>query len=111
MEAKAFTKTVRVSPFKARLVADKVRGVSYPEALDILRVLPQKSADIIFKTVSSAGANAKVINPQVNDSDLYVKKITVDESVIMKRFCARARGRASRIKKRTSHVTVILSDE
>lgn len=111
MEARAITKTVRMSPMKARMVADQIRGISFPEAVDILSFLPNKSAAVILKTLNSAGANARNINPEVSDSKLFVKKITVDQGVSLKRFKARARGRASRIHKKTSHVTVILSDE
>jgi large subunit ribosomal protein L22 len=83
----------------------------YPEAVDTLKMMPQKSATILLKTLNSAGANARVINPEVIDHDLFVKKVTIDEGVTLKRFRPRARGRASRIRKRTSHVTVVLSDE
>lgn len=111
MESRAVAKTVRLSPFKARMVADKIRGISFPEAVDTLKVLPNKSASVILKTLQSAGANARNIDADVVDEELFVKKITIDEGVTLKRFRPRARGRASRIRKRTSHVTVILSDE
>ncbi len=111
MESRAVAKTVRISPYKARMVADKIRGISFPEAVDTLKVLPNKSASIILKTLHSAGANARNENPDIVDNSLFVKKVTVDEGISLKRFRPRARGRASRIRKRTSHVTVILSDE
>lgn len=111
METKAITKTVRMSPMKARMVADNVRGMSYQVAVDLLTYMPNSSAKIILKTLKSAGANAKDINPDAEGSELFVKKITIDEGVRLKRFRARARGRASRIRKKTSHVTVVLSDE
>ncbi|MBN2434707.1 MAG: 50S ribosomal protein L22 [Spirochaetes bacterium] len=111
METKAIAKTVRMSPMKARLVADNVRGMSFPVAVDMLSYMPNSSAAIILKTLKSAGANAKNIDPDLQEADLFVKKITIDEGVRLKRFRPRARGRASRIRKKTSHVTVVLSDE
>ena len=111
MEAKAITKSVRISPRKARLVADVIKGEEYTVAVEALNALPNKGADIILKTLKSAGANATNINPEVNEKDLFVKKITVDEGFTLRRFRPRARGRVGRIRKRTSHITVILSDE
>jgi|APHig6443717817_1056837.scaffolds.fasta_scaffold116323_3 large subunit ribosomal protein L22 len=111
MEAKAIARTLRVSPLKARLVANEVRGLSFPEAVDLLKAIPRKGAKLILKTVYSAGANAKVIKPDLNEKDLYIKKIAIDESIKLKRFQARARGRGTRIIKKTSHITVVLSDE
>ncbi|MDA3899023.1 MAG: 50S ribosomal protein L22 [Spirochaetes bacterium] len=111
METKAITKTVRMSPLKARMVADNVRGMSYQVAIDMLSYMPNSSAAIILKTIKSAGANAKGIDPELQEGSLFVKKITVDEGVRLKRFRPRARGRASKISKKTSHVTVVLSDE
>ena len=111
MEYSAKLKTVRISPYKARLVADVVRGYSYPEAMDMLNALQRKGSLYIKKTLHSAGANAKFANPEIRDEDLFIKKITVDGSIVLKRFAARARGRGTRIIKRTSHITVVLSDE
>ena len=111
MESRAIAKTLRISPLKARLVANEVRGLTFPEAVDILKCIPRKGSKLILKTLYSAGANAKVINPDVNEKDLYIKKITIDDSIRMKRFQARARGRGTRITKKTSHITVVLSDE
>jgi large subunit ribosomal protein L22 len=111
MEAKAITKTVRISPFKARSVAREIKGFSLPDAVDVLKIVPRKAAGIILKTLNSAGANAKFINPEVKENDLFIKKITVDDGITLKRFRPRARGRASKIRKRTSQVTIILSDE
>ena len=73
--------------------------------------MPQKGARIVLKTLYSAGANAKYQNPDIIEDALFIKKIAVDEGPTMKRFHARARGRAGRIRKRTSNVTIILSDE
>lgn len=111
MEAKAISKTVRISPRKARLVANVIKGEEYPVAIETLNALPKKGAELILKTLKSAGANALNINPQVNEKDLYVKKITIDEGFTLRRFRPRARGRVGRIRKRTSHITIVLSDE
>lgn len=111
METSAFSKQNRVSASKARLVANEIRGFSMPEAIDTLKAMPQKSAKLILKTLTSAGANAKYKNPSVIEERLYIKKITVDEGPTMKRFQARARGRAGRIRKRTSNILIVLSDE
>jgi large subunit ribosomal protein L22 len=111
MEAKAISKTVRISPYKARIVANEIRGIEFPVAVDALRAIPRKASEVILKTLFSAAANAKVVNPEVKEEDLYLKYISIDEGVTLKRFRPRARGRASRIRKRTSHITIVLSDE
>lgn len=111
MEAYSFSRENRISPRKARLVADEIKGIGLPEAMDILRSMPQKAARMLFKTLHSAGANAKYKNPEINEDSLYVKKITVDEGRRLKRFRARARGRAGRIRKRTASILIVLSDE
>ncbi len=111
MESKAISKYNRISAFKARLVVNEIRGYSLPEAVDVLRSIPKKASKMILKTLHSAGANAKYKNPDILDKDLYIKKICVDEDPTFKRFRARARGRAGKIRKRTSQITIILSDE
>jgi len=111
MEAQAFSKFNRISASKARLVANEVRGEELLYAIEILKAMPQKSARLILKTLYSAGANAKYIKPDLMDKDLYIKKIVVDVGPTMKRFRPRARGRANRIKKRTSSIRIVLSDE
>lgn len=111
MEALAFSKFNRISAQKTRLVANEVRGEELPYAIEILKAMPQKSARLILKTLYSAGANAKYIKPDIMDKDLYVKKIVVDVGPTLKRFRPRARGRANRIKKRTSSILIVLSDE
>ncbi len=111
MESKATSRTIRISAQKARLVANEVRGFSLPEAVDVLKAMPQKAAGVILKTLHSAGANAKFQNPALVEEELYVKKICVDEGPTLKRFMARARGRAGRIRKRTSNILIVLSDE
>lgn len=111
MESIAFSKNNRVSASKARLVANEIRGYSLPEALDVLKAMPQKSANLILKTLYSAGANAKYKDPNIIEEKLYIKKICIDEGPTLKRFRPRARGRASKIRKRTSSILIVLSDE
>jgi large subunit ribosomal protein L22 len=111
MEAKAIARFVRVSARKARLVADEIRGYDYFEAIDILRFTKKRISEDILTLVNSAAANALNIDENVDVHSLYVKKIYVDEGPTMKRFRPRARGRASKIRKRLSHITVVLSDE
>lgn len=111
MESTAFMKYQRISASKARLVANEIRGYSFPEAVDVLKAIPRKASALILKTLYSAGANAKYQKPDILDKDLFIKKISIDVGPTMKRFRARARGRASRIKKRTSSITIVLSNE
>ena len=110
MEAKAVAKYVRVSARKARLVANEVRGYDYTEAVDILKITQKRVADEILNVVNSAAANAVVADAKIDLTKVYIKKIYVEDGPIMKRFKARARGRASRIRKRLSHITVVLSN-
>ena len=110
MESKAISKHNRISAQKARLVANEIRGYSYPEAVDALKAINKKASGLILKTLHSAGANAKYKNPEVLEDKLYIKMISIDVGPSLKRFKARARGRAGRIKKRTSHILVVLSD-
>ena len=110
MEARAVSKHLRVSPQKTRLVADMVRGKKVDEALILLRYTPKKSARLITKVLRSAMANAE--NTQSADVEkLYVKTITVDQGARLKRFRPRAMGRATRIIKPSSHITVVLSEK
>ena len=110
MEVSATLKRCRISPQKCRLVADSLRGLSVERALETLRFSNTKSATLVLKLLESAIANAE--NNEGGDIDeLKVGKIWVDQGATMKRFKARARGRASPIKKRTSHITIVLSDE
>jgi large subunit ribosomal protein L22 len=111
MESVAFSKNNRISASKVRLVANEIRGLELNEALDILKAMPQKAAGLIATTLYSAGSNAKFQSPDVVEDQLYIKKITIDEGPTMKRFRPRARGRASRIRKRTSSILIVLSDE
>ncbi|MDX2496018.1 MAG: 50S ribosomal protein L22 [Desulfuromusa sp.] len=107
MEAQAKLRNVRLSPRKARLVVDMVRGKGIQEAMNILQVSPQKTAPILSKLLKSAVANAE--QSGVSDVDLlFVKTVMVDQGPALKRFMPRAQGRASRIRKPTSHITVVL---
>jgi large subunit ribosomal protein L22 len=107
MESQAKLRNVRLSPRKARLVVDMVRGKAIQDALNILRFSPQKTAPILSKLLKSAVANAE--QKGVSDVDqLYVKTVMVDQGPVLKRFLPRAMGRASRIRKPTSHITVVL---
>lgn len=109
MESKAVLKYVRISPQKARLVVDMVRGKKVEEADRILTFTQKKAARIIKKVVKSAVANATQ-NPNIDENILYVKKIFVDQGPSLKRWRARAQGRVAPIKKRMSHITVILDE-
>ena len=109
MEAKAKLKFVRMSAQKTRLVADMVRGKQVQEALNILRFSPQKAAPVLSKLLNSAVANAE--QSGVSDVDqLYLKTITVDQGPALKRFMPRAQGRATSIRKPTSHILVVLDE-
>ena len=111
MDVSSVSRYNRISATKARLVADRIRGYSFPEAVDALKSIPRKGSKMILKTLYSAGANAKYQNPDILEKDMYIKKICIDEGPTLKRYLPRARGRASRIRKRTSHIMVILSDQ
>jgi large subunit ribosomal protein L22 len=109
MEARAVSKHLRITPRKARLVGDMIRGKRVEDALMILDFVPRKAARLISKTLRSVIANAE--NTQRVDVDrLYVSRITVDEGVTMKRFLPRAHGRATPLKKRSSHVTIVVDE-
>ncbi|ATG51281.1 50S ribosomal protein L22 [Brachybacterium vulturis] len=113
MEAKAQVRYLRMSPMKARRVVDLIRGKSTGEALDILRFAPQGASEPVLKLVESAIANARVKADQAgerfDERELAVSAAFVDEGPTMKRFQPRAQGRAFQIKKRTSHVTVVVA--
>ena len=109
MEAVARARYIRISPQKARLVVDLVRGKTAEEALHILRFTEKSAARIVKKLVESAIANA-THKGNIDVDTLYVKKIFVDSGTTWKRFQPRAMGRATGIKKRTSHITVVLDE-
>lgn len=107
MEAKATARYVRVSARKARLVVDLVRGKSVAEAEAILKFTPRAAAEVVGKVVHSAAANAEQ-NLKIKPETLYVSEAYVNEGPTLKRIRPRAQGRASRINKRTSHITVVV---
>lgn len=108
MESVAKLRNIRLSPRKARLVVDLVRGKGIQEALNTLRFSPQKTAPILSKLLKSAVANAE--QKGVSDVDqLFIKAVNVDQGPVLKRFIPRAQGRASKIRKPTSHITVVLA--
>jgi large subunit ribosomal protein L22 len=109
MESRAVARFVRVSPRKVRLIMDEVRGKKVDEALRLLSFSPQKGAHLLKKLINSAVANAEA-NKEIDVDTLYVKKVYADKGSTMKRFRPRAMGRATRIRKRTSHLTVILDE-
>ena len=109
MEVSATAKRLRISAQKARLGADRVRGKPVADALDILAFSNQKSAVLVRKVVESAIANAEN-NEGADIDELKVSAIYVNEGLTMKRIKPRAKGRADRILKRTSHITVTVSD-
>ena len=109
MEAKAIAKYIRISPQKVRLVVDLIRGKKVDEASKILLFTRKYSAGAISKVLKSAVANAKQ-NPNIDENILYVKAVFVDQGPSLKRWRARAQGRAASIKKRMSHITVILDE-
>ena len=110
MQVSATARKLRVSPQKARLVVDLVRGMQVGKALDVLAFSTQKSAGLVRKVVESAIANAE--NKEGADIDeLKISEIYVNKGVTMKRIRPRAKGRADRIFKRSCHVTVTVTDE
>ncbi|NDY41313.1 50S ribosomal protein L22 [Dissulfurirhabdus thermomarina] len=109
MEAKAVARYLRVSPRKARLVADTVRGKPVSEAIYTLSFTPRKAARLIKKVLESAVANADQ-NPSIDVDTLYVKQILVDQGPQLKRWRPRAMGRAYGIRHRLSHITVVLDE-
>lgn len=112
MEATAKARFVRVPPRKARAVADLVRGKSVNQALSILLTVPKNASKIVGRTLDSAVANAviKAQGKQLDIDELRIQKITVDEGPTVMRWRPRARGRATKIRHRTSHIVVQVSD-
>ena len=104
---KAVAKFVRIAPRKARLVADEVRGKSVPEAVSILEFTNKRAAGIVGDVIKSAAANAEH-NDEADPDELFIRDIRVDDGPTIKRFRARAMGRATMIRKRTSHISVVL---
>lgn len=109
MESKAIAKFQRVSPRKTRLVAKNVQGKGVEESMNILRFTPNKPAGVLLNVLKSAVANASQLGG-VNVDAMVIKEVIVNEGPTWKRFMPRAQGRATKIHKRTSHVTVILAE-
>jgi len=109
MEALAKHRFARTSPQKARLVADQIRGLHVEKALEVLSYSTKKAADLIKKVLESAIANAEH-NDGADIDELVVVKVFVDEGPTMKRIKPRAKGRADRVLKRSSHITVVVAD-
>ena len=109
MEVVSLTKYTRVSPKKARQVAKELRGKPANEALELLSFIPRKSARLLRKTLHSAVANAEN-NHNLNSDDLIIKEAVVEEGPAFRRFKAAARGSAKPIRKRTSHLRIILTE-
>ena len=103
----AVARQVRVSPTKARRVVDLVRGMSVEDALVTLKFAPQAASDPVYKVLASAVANAQN-SDNLKSDDLFVSQAFVDEGMTMRRIRARAKGSASRILKRSSHITVVV---
>ncbi|MRX72540.1 50S ribosomal protein L22 [Bacillus lacus] len=110
MQAKAVARTVRVAPRKVRLVVDLIRGKQVGEAVAILQHTPKAASPIIEKVLKSAIANAEH-NYDLDVNSLVISQAFVDEGPTMKRFRPRAMGRASQINKRTSHITIVVSEK
>ena len=108
MEVRASTRHARIAPQKARLVVDLIRGRRVEEAIGVLEFNPRRASKLIAKTLKSAIANAEVHHVDVDT--LYVKAAWVDGAQTQKRFLPRAHGRATRVIKRSSHVTIVVDE-
>ena len=111
MESKAILKYAKITPRKARRVIDLIRGKRASDALVSLRFMPYRGAQFIEKLLKSAMANAEQKNSHVDIDKLKVKEALVDQGPVMKRMEPRAMGRSNMIRKRTSHITIVLSEE
>jgi len=110
VEAKAIARYIRIAPRKAQLVVDLVRGKRVDEALAILKFTPKAAAQVIYKLIHSAAANAEN-NHDLDREKLFVAEIYANQGPTMKRFRPRAMGRATTIRKRTSHIGVVLKEK
>ncbi|HXY73886.1 MAG TPA: 50S ribosomal protein L22 [Dehalococcoidales bacterium] len=110
MEAKSVSKNTGISARKMKLVVDMVRGKSVNEALTILKFTPTPHAKLVARTVKTAAADAEK-NQNANVENLKIKAIYADEAMTMRRYRARARGRAGAVKRRSSHVTVVVGEQ
>ena len=109
MEAKAIVKYIRVSPRKIRLLMREIKGKKVEEALNLLAFAPQRGAPILRKLINSVVANASQYS-DIDVDNLFIKRIFADEGPTLKRFRPRAMGRATSIRRRTSHLTVIVDE-
>jgi large subunit ribosomal protein L22 len=109
MEVKAKAQMIRISPRKVRIVGDAIKQRNVNEAMGILLFMPQKASFILKKLLDSAIANARQ-KKYIDVDNLYVKNVVVDEATAMKRFIPRAMGRGTKIRKRTSHITLVLDE-
>ena len=113
LSARAHARHVRVTPMKARRIVDLIRGMKAEEALAVLRFAPQAASEPVYKVVASAVANARFVaerdSRRLDLEDLVVREAYVDEGPTLKRFRPRAQGRAYRVRKRTSHITVVVA--
>ena len=107
MESKAIAKYIRISPRKVRQVVDLIRGKDVSDALAILKHTPNRGADAVIKAINSASANAEH-NYEMDKDNLYVATVYVDQGPTLKRFKPRAYGRADLMRKRSSHITVVV---
>jgi large subunit ribosomal protein L22 len=110
MEVKSIARYIRISPTKVRKVAVAVKGKPVEEALNVLGFMPQRSARVLAKVIRSAVANADQ-QPEIDVDSLSISNIAVNQGPTLKRFRPRAMGRANRILKRTSHITVVLAEQ
>lgn len=109
MEVKVLTKHIRISPRKLRLIVDLVRGQKANEAIKLVKFTPKRGAKIVYKSLMSGIANAEQ-KGTLDLDNLYVKEIYVGEGSALKRFLPRAQGRATLIKKRSSHLSIVLAE-
>jgi large subunit ribosomal protein L22 len=110
VEAKASARHIRIAPRKVRIVMDLIRGKSVQEALSILKFVPKRASEPLYKVVHSAAANAEH-NFNMNKDALYISECYVDQGPTLKRFHPRQRGQAFPILKRTSHITVVVKEK
>ncbi|HOV80698.1 MAG TPA: 50S ribosomal protein L22 [Bacillota bacterium] len=110
MEAKAVSRFIKLSPRKVRQVVDLIRGKKVDEALAILRYTPKRASSAVTKVVKSAAANAEN-NLQMNRDELFIKRCYVDQGPTLKRYQPRAMGRADILRRRTSHITVVVAEK
>ena len=112
MEARVRANYLRTSPRKMRRVIEKIKGQNVEDALNYLHFLPKRSADYIEKALRSAVSNfyEAYEGKKISESDIYIKSVSVDNGPVLKRFRPMSMGRAGRIRRRTSHLTIIIED-